>query len=205
MCKSAETCLDAAENDRGVRMRLTDEVAVDHGGIVRSLTCHAAGGVGIGFAPMLADGIMVDHRVHIAAADQKAQTWRAEFVDRVGILPVGLGENCNLIARVLQHAADDGVPEGGVIDIGVPDDIDEIGLLPAEREHLPAVDRKKAHHLTPVEPKPPSPRRVSERVSASMNFAVRYGVRIICAMRSPCSMVWGTAPWLCSGTKNSPR
>ena len=205
MRKAAKACLDAAENDRGMGVRLPDEVAVDHGGIVRTFSYHAAGGVSIGLTAVLADGVVIDHGIHIAAADQEAEPWCAEFVDGVGIFPVGLGEDRDLIARVFQHAADNGVPEGGMVDIGIADDVDEIGLLPAERLHLLAVDRKKAHHLTPVEPKPPSPRTVSERVSASMNFAVRYGVRIICAMRSPCSMVCGTAPWLCSGTKNSPR
>ena len=204
--QTAQAGLDAADQDGNFRMCPADEVAVDHRGVVRSFAGHAAGGVGVGLTAVLAHGVMVDHGGHISARDEKAEARRAEDVDGVFLLPVRLGYDGDLVARGLQHAADDRVAEGGVIDVGVADHIDKVRLFPAKRAHLLRADRQKAAaHFVPVEPKPPSPRTVSDRVSDSTNRAVRNGVRIICAMRSPGSIVCGAALSLRRGTKNSPR
>ena len=48
----------------------------------------------------------------------------------------------------------------------------------------------------PVEPKPPRPRSVSLRLSLSSKSTLRYGVKIICAMRSATSMVTASSEWL---------
>ena len=48
-------------------------------------------------------------------------------------------------------------------------------------------------YFEPVEPKPPSPRAVSESSSASSNTTGRYGVMTSCAMRSPCATVRASA------------
>ena len=101
----------------------------------------AAGGIGVGFPVGLGDGVVVDHRVHIAAHDKKAQARFAEGVDRSGIFPVGLRDDADLIARVLQHARDDRVAERRVIDIAVADDIDKITLFPAAPLHIGAGNR----------------------------------------------------------------
>ena len=87
------------------------------------------------------DGIMIDHRIHIAAHDEKAQPRLAEDTDRVRVLPVRLGDDADLIARVLQHARNDRMAEGRVVDVAVADDIDEITLLPAAPVHIRAGDR----------------------------------------------------------------
>ena len=155
-------------------MGLADQVAVDHGGVVRALAGDAAGGVGVGFTAVLAHGVVVDHGVHVSGADQIAQARRAENIDRIRVPPVRLGADCHLISGAFQHTADDGVAEGGVVHIGVADDVDEIRLLPAQGVHFrPADGKKAAHHRLPVEPKPPSPRTVSDSSDASTNFAVR--------------------------------
>ena len=187
--------LNAADQDGNLRVRAADEVAVDHRGVVRAPAGHAAGRVGVGAASVPAHGIVIDHGVHVPAGDEEAETRRAENIDRIFVPPVGLGDDRDLIARVLQHPADNGVPEGGMIDIGVAYDVDEIRPFPAQRAHFLRADgQKAAAHFVPVEPKPPAPRTVSESISASTNCAVRKGVRIICAMRSPGSTVWGTGP-----------
>ncbi len=202
--KAAQTGLDAADDDGNVRMGTADEVTVDDRGVVGALAHDAAVGVGVGLAAVLADGIVVDHGVHVAAADEEAEPRRAEEIYGIFISPVGLGADGDTVSGVLEDAADDGRSEGGVVDIGITDDKDEVGPIPSASGHIRRANRQK-HHIAPVEPKPPSPRRVSESVSASMNFALRKGVTISCAMRSPGSMVWGVRPWLCMGTNHSPR
>ena len=46
----------------------------------------------------------------------------------------------------------------------------------------------------PVEPKPPLPRWVWDRVSTTVNMGVSTGVITSCATRSPWQMVWGLLP-----------
>ena len=47
-------------------------------------------------------------------------------------------------------------------------------------------------YLVPVEPKPPSPLTVSERVSLSINLAERKGRNTICAILSPSEISTGS-------------
>lgn len=141
MRKPSKACLNAADDDGLAAVGAADEVAVDRHGVIGPLAHHAAGGIGVGFPVGLGDGVVVDHRVHIAAHDKKAQARFAEGVDRSGIFPVGLRDDADLIARVLQHARDDRVAERRVIDIAVADDIDKVALLPAAPLHIGAGNR----------------------------------------------------------------
>ena len=113
---------------------------------VRPLSHHAAGREGIGLAVLFRDGVVVDHRVHVAAGDEKAEPRLAEGGDGGRVLPVRLGEDADLIARVLQHARNDGVAEGGVIDIRIADHIYKIALRPPARVHIPSADGQKIRH-----------------------------------------------------------
>ena len=147
--KAAEACLDAADDDRGLFIRPADEVAVDGHGVVRPLSHHAAGREGVGLAVLFRDGVVVDHRVHVAAGDEKAEPRLAEGGDGGRVLPVRLGEDADLIARVLQHARNDGVAEGGVIDIRIADHIYKIALRPPARVHILFADGQKFRHTRP--------------------------------------------------------
>ena len=141
MCKPAKARFDAADDDRLAAVGAADEVAVDRYGVIGPLAHHAAGGIGVGFPVGFGDGIVVDHRVHIAAHDEKAQARLAEGIDRSGILPVGLRDDADLIARVLEHARDDRVAKRRMIDIAVADDVDKVALLPSAPLHIGAADR----------------------------------------------------------------
>ena len=90
MRKPAQACLDAADDDGLAAVGTADEVAVDRHSVIGPLAHHAAGGIGVLLSVGLGDGIVVDHRVHIAAHDEKAQTRFPENIDRIGFFPVGL-------------------------------------------------------------------------------------------------------------------
>ena len=79
---------------------------------------------------------------------------------------------------------------------------DYLGITPAEFFNTASASPQKSqdlfyssnpYYFVPVEPKPPSPRAVSERVSVSLNSDVIYGAITICAILSlgetDCSMV----------------
>lgn len=89
MRKPSQACLDAADDDGLAAVGAADEVAVDRHGVIGPLAHHAAGGIGVLLSVGLGDGVVVDHRVHIAAHDKKAQARFAEGVDRSGIFQSG--------------------------------------------------------------------------------------------------------------------
>jgi hypothetical protein len=99
---------------------------------------------------MLSDGIMVDHGVHIAAADQKTQTGSSKHINRLGVFPVGLGDDTHGIAGVLQNTADDGMTEGRVIHIGIADYIYKVAAFPATVNHILFANGQKRHILPPI-------------------------------------------------------
>lgn len=138
--QTAQARLDAADDDGGILKRLTDEVAVDRDGTIGTAPLLATRGIGVGVAAVLGHRIVVDHGVHVAGADEKAQARLAEHRDAGGVGPVGLADDTHLVAMRIEHAADDGHAKAGVIHIGVAADIDEVALVPATRIHVGAAD-----------------------------------------------------------------
>lgn len=140
MGQTAQARLDAADDDGGILKRLADEVAVDRDGTVGAVTLLAAGGIGVGVAAVLGHRIVVDHGVHVAGADEKAQAWLAKHRDAGRISPVGLADNAHLVTVCIEYAADDGHAKAGMVHVGVAADVDKVALVPAARVHIGAAD-----------------------------------------------------------------
>ena len=138
--QTTQARLDAADDDGRVLERLADEVAVDRDGAVGAVPLFTARGVGIGVATMLGHRVVIDHGVHVAGGDQKAQARLAEHGDTGGIGPVGLTDNAHFVAVCVEHAADDGHAKAGMVHVGVAADVDEVALVPATRIHVGAAD-----------------------------------------------------------------
>ena len=136
MGQPPQTCLNATDENGNIPIGLTDEVAVYYGGIVRPLSHHTAGGESIGLAFVLGDGIVIHHRIHIAAGHQKAQPWLAQNRNGLGIFPIRLGDNAHGISGIFQHPADNGVTKRRMIHIGVPDHIYKVALIPSPCGHI---------------------------------------------------------------------
>lgn len=86
---------------------------------------------------------MVDHGVHVAGTDEKAQARFAEHGDAGGVGPVGLADDAHLIAVRVEYAANDGHTKAGVVHVGVAADVDKVALVPAARIHIGATDGEK--------------------------------------------------------------
>ena len=138
--QAAQACLDAADDDGGILERLADEVAVDRDGAIGSAPLFATGSIGVGVAAVLGHRIVVDHGVHVAGADQKAQAWLAEHGDAGGVGPVGLTDNAHFVAVRVEHAADDGHAKAGMVHVGVAADVDKVALVPTACIHVGAAD-----------------------------------------------------------------
>ena len=126
--KAPQRGLQPADDDGGVRIQLPQLAG---GGAVRAAARLAAGGVGVVAALALGSGVVGDHRVNVAAGDQKGVFGRAKF----HVVPVGdrLGDDADRKSKRLDDAGDDRRAKAGVVDIGVADDIDKIQLIPAAR------------------------------------------------------------------------
>ena len=138
--QTAQARLDAADDDGNVLERLADEVAVDRDGTIGTAPLLATRGIGVGVAAVLGHRIVVDHGVHVAGADEKAQARLAEHGDAGGVGPVGLADDTHLVAVRIEHAADDGHTKTGMVHVGVAADVDKVALVPAARIHIGAAD-----------------------------------------------------------------
>ena len=100
----------------------------------------AAGGIGVGVAAVLGHRIVVDHGVHVAGADEKAQARLTEHRDAGGVGPVGLADDAHFVAVRVEYAADDSHAKARMVHVGITADIDEVALVPAARIHVGAAD-----------------------------------------------------------------
>ena len=143
MRKTAQRRLDAAEDDRNIAVCLADTIGIDDGGAIGAQPRFAAGGIVVVGALFLRGGVMRDHGVDIARADEEAEARTPECAERLRRAEVRLRQKADAKACVLQHARDDRRAEGRVIHIGVAVDVDKIDLAPAPRLHLGAVCGQK--------------------------------------------------------------
>lgn len=91
-------------------------------------------------AAVLGHRIVVDHGVHVAGTDQKAQARLTEYADAGGVGPVGLTDDAHFVAVRVEYAADDGHAKAGMVHVGVAADVDKVALVPAARIHVGAAD-----------------------------------------------------------------
>ena len=152
MRDAAQRRLDAAEHDRHVRIGLAAALRVDDDGAVRPFAALAARRVAVVVAQAAVGGVAVDHRIHVAAGDAEEQVRLAQRLERLGALPVGLGDDADAKALRLQQAADDRHAEARMVDIGVAGDEDDVAAVPAERVHLGPRHRQERRDAEPLRP-----------------------------------------------------
>ena len=134
VAQPSQTGLDAADDDRRMLVGLADQVAIDDDSVVGALANDAAGRVGVLMAALLGHRIVVDHGVHVAGGDQKAEPRLAILLYTRVVAPVGLADQRNAVAARLQQAADDRSAKARMVHVRVAADIDKVGLRDAVRE-----------------------------------------------------------------------
>ena len=136
--------LDAAHDDGRLLEGAADEVGVHDRRVVGTQARLAAGGIRVAAALLLGDGVVVDHRVHVARRHEEPQARFAEHGDGGGVVPVGLRDHAHLIAVRLEQASDDGHPERGMIDVRVARHVHEIATVPSAPLHVGSADGKES-------------------------------------------------------------
>ena len=72
---------------------------------------------------------MSHHGINISRRDQPGKPRLSQLQKSIDIVPVGLGDDSAGIAPVLQNAGYYGRAEAGMVNVSIPEDIDEIELL----------------------------------------------------------------------------
>ncbi len=85
--------LDAADDDRHVAERFARTLRVHDDRAIRALAAFAARRVRVVAAHAAVGGVAVHHRIHVPGGDAEEQVRAAERPERIGALPVGLGDD----------------------------------------------------------------------------------------------------------------
>src|SRR5439155_13048075 len=101
--------------------------------VVRPSARGRVGRVRVGRTTLLAGGVVVHHRVHVAARDAEEETRTAagrEVGQSARLVPARLADDADLESARCEQAPEQGDAEGRVIDVGVAVDEDDVELLP---------------------------------------------------------------------------
>ena len=132
--------LDAADDDRHIGIELAQAVAVDDRRAFRPVAGLAARRIRVLMADLLGRRELVEQRIHVACRDEEAEPRLAEAVEILRTVPVRLRDDADLVAVLLEQAADDGRAEARMVDVGVARDEDEVELVPAALLHVTPAD-----------------------------------------------------------------
>src|SRR5882762_4381945 len=120
MSDAPQARFDAPEHDRNRLVRFAYALRIDDDTAIGTFTPEATGGVGIIAAHAPVRGVAIDHRIHIAAGHAEEQTRRTQGLEVARAAPVRLRDDPYFKTLRLQHPANDGHSEAGMIDIGIP-------------------------------------------------------------------------------------
>ena len=134
--EAPEARLQSADHDRHVRECLARPVRVDDHGAVGPAAGALSGGVKVLAAAFFRGGVVRDHAVEVAGADQHAELRPSHRGEVVRAVPVRLREHRHAVARRLQHAADHRGAEGRMVHVGVAGDEQEVVPPPAAGDHI---------------------------------------------------------------------
>ena len=131
MHKAAQTGLNAADYHRQLGPQLLRQLCIYRRGMVGPLAHLAAGRILIDGARIFRCCIMAQHGIKIAAANQHAQTGLAQSSKVFCLGPIGLAQQCNLVALCFQHTTNHCRSKRGMVHIGIATNEQKVQLLPA--------------------------------------------------------------------------
>ena len=143
MGETPEARLHAADDEGDILPAFPDSAAVGNGRPVRAEAGLSAGGVAVAAPPLLRCGEAAEHGVEVPRRDEGGQTGAAEGKKGVLRPPVGLGDHPHPVPPAFKYPGDHGGAEGGVVNVGVSADHEEVDLLPPPDVHVLPADGEK--------------------------------------------------------------
>ena len=141
---AAHRSLHAAQHHGNTGKGTSGHLRIDHGRMVRATSGNASGAVHVVLPAMPGGRVVGEHGVEVARGDPHEQTGRSHALDRLDVLPVGLGDDADAQAHVFQHTADHGRTEGRVINVRITCDDEHIQFRPPLGGHFRAGHRQEA-------------------------------------------------------------
>ncbi len=129
--------LDPADHDGcGRPERPARQPGVDRHGPIGAPSRLPTRRVGVVRSGALVGGVVVDERVHRTGGDPDEQAGAPQAQEVLGRVPARLGHDSHPESACLQDPADHRCPEGGVIDVGVAGDQEDVDAVPAAGRDL---------------------------------------------------------------------
>ncbi len=120
VCRTAQTRLNTAEDDRNTGERFSCPLAVDRRRAVRTHSDLSARSVRIHIPHLTIRRVVIHHRVHISGTHRKTEPRPSEFPPGIARFPVRLCENRDAETVSLKPSSQKCRRERGVIDVTVP-------------------------------------------------------------------------------------
>ena len=130
MRHAAKARLDAAKHDGRVLENTANEVRVHNRCMVGPPPRLPAGRVGILATTFLRNRVVVHHGVHVASGNEEGKPRLAENGDALRVVPIRLSDDAHAITVRFEQTPDDGRAKGGVVDVSIARDVDEVELFP---------------------------------------------------------------------------
>ena len=147
--------LDSADHHRHVREQFPEAACVHGRRVVGSPARGGARRVRVARAPLLRGGVVIDHRVHVAARHAEEEPGAAagrEVLGEARLVPAGLGDDPHLEASRQKHAPEQRYAEGGVVDVGIAVHQHDVELIPSAGARLGQVGGQERLHARPARP-----------------------------------------------------
>ena len=129
--ETAQRGLDAADYHRYIPIGLFQAGGIDDGGTVGTGAVAIAGSVGVIVAQLAGRSVVGHHGIHRPGRDREKQTRLAKHHEGFPGTPIRLGDDADPETVLLQPASQKRHTKGGVVDVGVAADKDDIQLCPA--------------------------------------------------------------------------
>ena len=99
---ASKRTFDTAQNDGYIWISFLTTLAVYQSTSVGALAAYAARRIGIITSNLSVRSVAVDHRIHVTRCDTEKQVRLAKYFVRIGALPIGLGDDADSKALILQ-------------------------------------------------------------------------------------------------------
>ena len=136
MGDAAQAGFNRPDHDICLRIRLPAALRIDDNSAIRAAIRRAIRRIGIIGTNLAVSRITVDHRIHVAGRHAEKEIRPAKHAERLGGMPVRLGNDAHAKALRFEQAPDQRRTEARMVNIGIAGNDDHITGIPTQRLHF---------------------------------------------------------------------
>ena len=149
MSKTAKRSFKATDNYRNIRVNSLNNIRINYNCSIGSFTGNSAGCICIVMPKPFSSGVMSNHRINIAARNQKTEPRSAKLSKIAVIFPIRLAQHGYPVALIFKKSCEYSHTEGWVVNIAVTRYKNKVNILPTMLKHFLFIYRKKVVHKLP--------------------------------------------------------